>query len=329
MLSKKNVLFIAPNFFGYEEEITTELMNRGANVDFVSASPFKSSVLKAVLRLKREWVVPFLEKYYHTKILSFEKKKYDYIFVLKGEALSENLLTSLKKKYSTATFILYLWDSLENNISLERNVKLFDRCFSFDRFDVKKYGLKYRPLFFGKGFKRKSMQRFKFALSFIGTAHSDRYSVVSRTLSMLPAHLVSYSYFFLQAPWVFYIRRLLTSAFSGAKVEDFNFLPMSKSNVQGVFENSFSIFDIEHPLQRGLTMRSIEALGAGKKLVTTNKSIIDEDFYNFQNIHILDREGLLEIPLSFFDAPFQPVPEDIYYKYSISGWVDEIFEVES
>jgi hypothetical protein len=327
MLSGKHVLFIAPNFFGYEEEITAELMDRGAYVDFVSASPFKSVVLKAVTRLKRLWVVPFLEKYYHAKILSFGKKKYDYIFVLKGEALSENLLISLKEKYSTATFILYLWDSLENNVSLERNIKLFDRCFSFDRVDVKKYGLNYRPLFFGNGFKRRPMQQFKFALSFIGTVHSDRYSVVSRTLSMLPAHLVSYSYFFLQAPWVFYIRRLLSSAFSGAKVQDFKFLPMSKSDVQDVFKNSFSIFDIEHPLQRGLTMRSIEALGAGKKLVTTNKSIVDEDFYNSKNIHILDREGLLEIPVDFFDVPFQAVSEDIYYKYSISGWIDEIFQV--
>ena len=92
--------------------------------------------------------------------------------------------------------------------------------------------------------------------------------------------------------------------------------------------NSFAIFDIEHPLQRGLTIRSIEALGAGKKLITTNKSIVEEDFYNPKNIYILDRESLLEIPLSFFDSPFQPIAEDIYYKYSISGWIDEIFQVK-
>jgi hypothetical protein len=61
--------------------------------------------------------------------------------------------------------------------------------------------------------------------------------------------------------------------------------------------------------------------------VTTNKSIVDEDFYNPQNIHILDREDLLEIPVNFFGVPFQIVPEGIYYKYSISGWIDDIFEV--
>tara|TARA_B110000259_G_scaffold112874_1_gene128761 strand:- start:4676 stop:5662 length:987 start_codon:yes stop_codon:yes gene_type:complete len=328
MLSGKHILFIAPNFFGYEEEIALELRSRGADVDFISATPFKSTFLKAALRLKRKWVVPFLEKFFYKKILSVGKKKYDYIFVLKGEALSENFLINLKKKYSTATFILYLWDSLENTLSLEKNIKVFDRCYSFDRVDAKKYDLNYRPLFFGKGFKREPMQQFKIGLSFVGTAHSDRYLVVSRTLSMLPADLVSYSYFFLQSRWVFYIRRLLTSAFSGAKVQDFNFLPMSKSDVQDVFKNSFSIFDIEHPLQRGLTIRSIEALGAGKKLITTNKSIVDEDFYNSQNILILDREGLLEIPVSFFDSPFQSVPEDICYKYSIRGWIDEIFQVK-
>ena len=38
------------------------LRNRGADVDFVSASPFKSAVLKAVNKLKRGWVVSYLEK---------------------------------------------------------------------------------------------------------------------------------------------------------------------------------------------------------------------------------------------------------------------------
>ena len=61
--------------------------------------------------------------------------------------------------------------------------------------------------------------------------------------------------------------------------------------------------------------------------MTTNKSNVAKDCYNFQNIHIFDRECLLEIPVSFFDVPFQVVSEDVYYKYSISGWIDAIFQV--
>jgi hypothetical protein len=48
------------------------------------------------------------------------------------------------------------------------------------------------------------------------------------------------------------------------------------------------VIDIVQRGQSGLTMRAIEALAAGKKIITNNKNIINEPFYNNKNIMIID-----------------------------------------
>jgi hypothetical protein len=84
-----------------------------------------------------------------------------------------------------------------------------------------------------------------------------------------------------------------------------------------------AILDIEHPNQRGLTMRTFETMGAQKKLVTTNALIAEYDFFDTSNICILDRKNP-KIPKDFLESPLVPLAPDIYRRYSIEGWLDEI-----
>jgi hypothetical protein len=82
--------------------------------------------------------------------------------------------------------------------------------------------------------------------------------------------------------------------------------------------------DIQHPKQQGLTMRAIEALGSRRKLLTTNASIRTYDFYSPENIRIIGRHGVALCP-EFFKTPGVEVPELVYHKYSIDGWLDSVF----
>jgi hypothetical protein len=88
--------------------------------------------------------------------------------------------------------------------------------------------------------------------------------------------------------------------------------------------NSRAIVDVEHPKQKGLTMRTFETLGKEKKLITTNGNIRAYDFYNDANISIIDRANPA-INKEFIYLPFRPLPEILYYKYSIDGWLEDIF----
>jgi hypothetical protein len=72
-------------------------------------------------------------------------------------------------------------------------------------------------------------------------------------------------------------------------------------------------------------MRTFEVLVKGKKLVTTNSTIKNEDFYHPNNVYIINRGDDIHLNHDFFDNPFIPLPITFYEKYSLKGWIDEIF----
>lgn len=94
--------------------------------------------------------------------------------------------------------------------------------------------------------------------------------------------------------------------------------------VANIMHRSKAILDIQHPAQTGLTMRTIETLGIGRKLITTNTDIVNYDFYNEENILVIDRTNPV-IPNSFIEHNAKEVSQQIYQKYSLNGWIEEIF----
>lgn len=323
-LQDKRVLLIAPQFFGYEKEIENELIRRGALVDFLPDRPFNSPFMRGVTRVKREWVLPFADRFFLKSVEDFGRSKYDIIFVIIGEALSIQFLTQLRSIFPQAFYVFYMWDALRNKPLLIPNIQLFDKCYTFDPFDAKQYGMVHRPLFFSPGFEKDMRPDFQYHFSFIGTAHSDRYSIISSLKAVLPQNLAIYIYLYLQAPWMLYGQKVFNSKFKGAKKSDFHFSALSKKCVQDIFLNSMAVLDIEHPAQKGLTMRTFETLGANKKLITTNSQVIQTDFYKPENILVINRNAVSNIPESFFQTAYKAPDPLIYRKYSIAGWLDDV-----
>ena len=89
--------------------------------------------------------------------------------------------------------------------------------------------------------------------------------------------------------------------------------------------NSEIIIDIEHPDQSGLTIRTLEVLAAGKKLVTTNRDVINYDFYQYGNVYVIDRLNP-KVPQDFIKKPFNPYPSSILNSYSIDNWLVDVLE---
>jgi len=87
--------------------------------------------------------------------------------------------------------------------------------------------------------------------------------------------------------------------------------------------NSQVLLDINRIGQKGLTFRVFESLGLEKKLITTNGDIKNYDFYNPNNILIID-EKKTNIPFDFFTKKYNPVSEDILKKYTIETWILQI-----
>lgn len=323
-LQGKQVLFVGPQTFGYEIEIANEMRRRGAEVDFLPDRLFTSPLMKAAMRLRRDWVLPFADRFVMRSIEAFGRGSYDVIFVVGGEGLSVRTLPMLRASFPTAAFVLYLWDALRNKRLLDRNLPFFDQCITFDADDAKTYGMQFRPLFFSPGFACSPSTDFQYHLSFIGTAHSDRVKIVSNIMTALPDQTDFYRYLYLQAPWMFWVHKLGNPAYREASIKDFRFAPLPRAEVQSIFLNSLAILDIEHPGQTGLTMRTFETMGANKKLVTTNPLVKESDFFNPENILVIDRFLVPNIPDSFLRTPYVLLPDAIYQKYSLAGWLKDV-----
>lgn len=323
LLDNKKVLLVAPQFFGYEQDIRREFERRGAQVDFLLDRPFTSPFLKAVTRWRRQWVISAAERYYR-KNTNLEGD-YDYVFIVNGQTLSSQVLELWRENFSNAKFFLYMWDSFSNRKDVVSILRFFDYAFTFDRSDAQAYQIHFRPLFFSSGFEEANDAPTEWDISFIGTAHTDRYAVVSKVASQLGSEVRSYWYLFLQAQWVYWLYRTINPGFRSARLSEFRFLPLTKIEVQRVFFSSGAILDVEHPLQTGLTMRTLETLGAKKKLITTNSNVLTYDFYNPSNICVIDRNSPV-IPAGFLITPYVDIDPSVYQRYRLEGWLDEILD---
>jgi len=102
--------------------------------------------------------------------------------------------------------------------------------------------------------------------------------------------------------------------------------PISFVETTALMKDTKIVLDIQKDIQRGLTFRVFEAMGLGKKLITTNTDIINYDFYNPNNIFIWT-ENTTNIPNDFLNTPYEELPEEIYKKYSQESWVKKILNL--
>ena len=73
-------------------------------------------------------------------------------------------------------------------------------------------------------------------------------------------------------------------------------------------------------------MRAFEAMGSNKKLITTNHNIKTYDFFREENICVVDRKDP-NISVDFFETQYFPPSSELYYKYSLAGWLDEVLSL--
>ena len=184
-LENKNILYISPKFFGYEKIIKEKLENLGAVVDYFDDRPSNDFLTKVFIRLKLKFFVnKKINNYYNALYNYIKDKNYDYIFVVSPETFSFKELEIIKNLKPNAKTILYMWDSFENKNSFN-TIELFDEVFSFDNRDAQKYDLSFLPLFYIEEYEKLETKKYEFDITFIATAHSDRYKIAKKVNKIL------------------------------------------------------------------------------------------------------------------------------------------------
>jgi|WetSurMetagenome_2_1015567.scaffolds.fasta_scaffold183683_1 hypothetical protein len=320
-----DTLFICSSFFGYAREIRRQLESRGRHVALFEDRPATDSLTKVLIRLAPALVRAKAEAYFDDIIAKLKDQPIKDVLVIKGEALSPAAISRIRAAFPGARFTLYFWDSYRNMpADSPEKVALFDHVFTFDPEDAAAdRRMRYRPLFFlGEYAERREVPQ-DIDVLFVGTVHTDRYAVLRRIAQSLPPDMHFEKVLYFPARWLYWVRSLAAPALLWADRRDLYFTPKTKNEIAELIARSRIVVDIVASHQSGYTMRAIEILGAGHKLITTNPEMANADFFNPANIAIVDRMAP-RVPDAFLNAPYEPPPPEVLRRYSLEGWLDEV-----
>ncbi|WP_170242318.1 hypothetical protein [Streptococcus suis] len=328
-LKGKNILFVA--LPGYSKGMKKKMEDMGAEVTYINDKPKDTFLGKALGRLGFGFYENIINDYYTKELSKVREKSFDYILVIRGEYTPKKSLERMRSYFPTATMILYMWDSLINNKFIQDKWENYDKVYTFDRIDYldHKESIDFLPLFYYEDFlpKDTGITEYKYDMSFIGTGHEDRIKIIKAVTRQLEeAKRSVFSYFFIPHKLVYYINKVRNPFFKEVQIKDVEFQQLPFERLYEIYSQSKCVVDIESSRQNGLTMRTIEMIGLEKKLITTNKDIVHYDFFNPDNIMILDRNNPV-IDLEFIDKPYTPLEDRIRQKYSLQEWIAQVLGI--
>ena len=255
---------------------------------------------------------------YYLKILDALTEPVDFLIIISPECITPEILKQFREKCSN--IVVYMWDSFKNKPQALDLIPYCDAFYTFDSDDAELYNIKLKPLFYSNAYKIDVLSECpQYDISFIGTVHSSRYEQVRKICNGFRC----YAFFYCPSYIVFLFKKYVTREIKRVSLKDVSFRSLGKDDVVSVVVNSKCILDISHPLQQGLTMRSIETLGAKRKLITTNKNICHYDFYNEDNILIIDDSVTTKQIESFLQKKYKTLTAELYNKYSVNYWVKD------
>ena len=320
----KEVLLICHKFYDYELEIKKSIEKQGAKVTLIYDN------IGSYHLYYRMYYRYFPKKYnkviynYMSNILKKSNCKFDLVFVIGGVLLDEDTIPLVKSYCNkNCKYIMYQWDSAKNNPNAQKIAKLFDAIYTFDVFDSKNLNWNYRPLFYIDSYIEKNCEK-KLDICYLCTWHSKRAQILQILKEFAKKNKFSLFYN-MKVPFVFFMKHKYINKnpeYNDVAFRDVSFKTLSLKESYKLYQKSKVVVDYTHPGQTGLTMRTIECLGNGCKLVTNNKLIKDADFYNANNILVYEDE--LNIPREFIDTPYEKVDNAVLEKYSIDSWLQDI-----
>ena len=131
------------------------------------------------------------------------------------------------------------------------------------------------------------------------------------------------THFFVPSKSALQLRRMQYPVYRRRDLQ-FTTKALSRTELASLYAQSVCVLDSPQSGQSGLTMRTIEAMGAGRKVVTTNPEVTKYDFYEYGDfLNPEDMEGVLR----FCSERKRGTPAEVRLQYSLSSWVKNMSEL--
>ncbi len=313
------LLFIAPEFNIYHLEIVKRLERHGYRVDYLKEK--KIGFLWDILHKISYRVYEALQTTIllnSLRELKSKNYKYNVLFVIRGEFVDQRVIDYLNRVFIFEKKISYQWDSVKNNPQAVTHFRNNFSMYSFDPDDCRVFGFHYQPLFYIKSGSHDIVHSYD--LSFVGVYTEERLNIIKR-IHQLYSKKIKIKIKIKINPLKYLSLKFFEKKLQYVPSDYFTFSNIKYHNVLSIMEKSSIVLDISHVTQSGLTMRTIEAIGCGSKLLTNNYMIRKEKFYDENMISLydindfsLDINSILKRKVSHYEKK----------DYSIDAWLGSL-----
>ncbi|MEN2488536.1 hypothetical protein AAYQ05_12115 [Flavobacterium sp. B11] len=316
------ITIISHDNWGYNQNIVEALKKRGHIVNHIDFNTFKYKYPNFSYRIYNFFLKAFFNKnikniHFGTEInnrLEELGQIQDIILTIKGDFIDPKKILDFKKY--TKKSIAFFNDNIKRCPKIISTISNFDEVYTFEKEDALKYNLKFITNFIYRESKLNTGRAFKYDVFNI-SSKDNRFRTICKIAKELKGKGISFKF-------IIHDKK--------NKLKDLNVEFISESIhidlVNKLVHDSKLLLDIHRKEQNGLTFRVFESLGLQKKLITTNHNIVQYDFYNPKNILVIDEKNI-NFDMDFFTSSYEPIPDDIYKKYTIENWIETVFTLDS
>ena len=297
----KSVLLISPRWMDIYQDIVDALKYKGFYVDYIEevSNQRDPNNVRGKKQYSHRTYSEKLKQYW-IKILNSKpyNRAYDILFVIDGQGVHPVLFDILTRRNDKLLKVNYLFDTVAGVYHFEKNFIYFDRIYTFDIKESKKFGISFMPIYW----KQEISTDVDYKFFGFGSYIKQRFDLFRKIEVFANMHqmnsfikvLVKNRY----PNWIYDVRRYIRRLFD--LYDDYpSFLynstlayehTMTPSQFRDYINKSEIIIDTCPLHQDGLTARFMWALGAGKKIITTNESVKTYSFYSDSFIFLVNMD---------------------------------------
>lgn len=236
-----------------------------------------------------DWI--FNVKKYHTIIIFATK---DYTFI-----------RHIKNKYPEVRLIFWYWNPAFRMGLPKKELYKLTEIWSFDPRDCEKYNLKFNTTFYFDAIQISKSESLIDDIFFLGI-NKGRRPYLDQLRETFKEEL-GLNANFLIVP-------------DKNEVDADPVKPVPYRDYLTMIATSKSILDLMPIGQSGLTLRPMESIFFKKKLISDNKGLLNEDFYDPDNIFVLGVDNLSDLR-AFLNKPYKEIDSSIVKEYDFSNWL--------
>ena len=268
------------------------------------------------LRILRRIIIPIpgLDSFFFG---DWNKNLNEYTKIIINDAMfNNNILKYISKKNAVASKYVYYTNAVRNSRIKPNNIPKDWRVYTFDISDSKEFDIEYSPEYYTEH-QENIKYDLKYDVCYVG---ADKTNVRLKNLLDIKEVLRKN-----KVQNFFHIFRVLKKYNKYELQETINMF-LKYEDIQRIILESKCILELQMEGQSGCTLRTLESMFLNRKLITNNKDIVNYDFYNPNNIFVIenadDFKDRFNDILKFMRSPYQKLPDMVKNNYKFCKWLE-------